>query len=712
MTVNSCTVVTSTSTIAISNKIIIPIHRRRRNYYNNNFLLREMIVLCLLTAQQIHAFYGGVVPSITFVKPQRQHQQKLRKDSYYFWNRPTNFYSNDPSNNKFIITKAKIKTLEDAEDDEEEYYYNAATDDTIINPDDNIVLLDDAVDIADPASSAAANTPSPDDFIFVDEEFERYLFPPEDDDEEERKRVYGTSNIQKVFYNPPTLKEWEDKSTTTTATSPLPTQKKKHEVMDQLILCQQQYNYFLIQFYKILQKYNKLLQVKKYYNGMLAEYHKLSKEFTGLEQNVTTIISQYQSVKIYNTTTANSDGSDVEAKLRFLVETLHKQIQNKIHYIEMPIEEWPTKRPLDGFFDVDAVLFSMKDDEDIRRFDLSKATWIYDDVDFDNNRRLFIFDYQFDLVNLWLASIQLSPDSYAIPTHWIRAISEQNKYANFREEQLLNRGFNWSSIPADEENINNIPKWWLPEEVETANAQELKEYWMLFGGYDTVPQRSREVEMQQQQMDGVVDLDQEELTFEEENILAWQKWMEEVYDEEDDIMLEDEMSEEEAFIDEKKVDPWVRDVAAFEKEFKQESDEFKRAIYNKEEYELWPEEEGDDAFRGHLVLACSPSEEDMELSVKITRRMEQEFGKQVFVETRVYGHAKPDDNVYEIWLESWDIDLLHSKRRATFDREWTGPKVVDDATLNDLVEQVRFLISDDARYSFNFNEFDDLVQAE
>lgn len=701
---------TDDTAVAISQDVTH--HTRRRRYKCNSAcyffqLLLMTIILYFTFTLQIHAF-SGVVPS--FICGAKQ--QRLHKGSYSTLADSSKFYRHNPNNNhNIIVSKAKIKASQDFEEDDNEYYYNTPLDDTSISDSGDFILLDDAVESADPAASTIASAPGPEDFIWVDEALERYIFPSEDDEEEEQSRVYGTSNIKKIYYTPPALKEWEVESAVVGPSR----HKKKHEVMDQLIMYQQHYYHFLTQFSKILQKSKKLLQVIKYYNGLLDEYHKLSKEFVGLEKNITNIMSHYQLVKAYNATTANRDANSLEAKVRFLVEHFHKKVQDAIQYIELPIDQWPSKRPLHGFFDIDAVIFSMEDDEEICRFDLSRASHIYDDADFDANRRLFIFDYQFDLVQLWLASIQLSPDNYAIPTHWIRAISEQNKYAKFREEQLLQRGFNWTSIPKDEDNINNIPKWWLPEEVESANVQELKEYWMLFGGYENVPQRSREAEIRQQQMDGVVDLEQEELNFEEENILAWQKWMEEVYDEEDDTMLEDEMSEEEAFVDEKKVDPWVRDVTAFEKEFKQESEEFKRAIYTKEEYELLSEEpdgEEGSTFRGHLVLACSPSEEDLELSAKITKRMEQEFGKQVFVETRVYGHAKRDDNVYEIWLESWDIDLLHSKRRATFDRDWTGPKIVDDDTLTDLVERIRFLISDDARYSFDFNEFDNLVQSE
>jgi hypothetical protein len=79
------------------------------------------------------------------------------------------------------------------------------------------------------------------------------------------------------------------------------------------------------------------------------------------------------------------------------------------------------------------------------------------------------------------------------------------------------------------------------------------------------------------------------------------------------------------------------------------------------------------------------------------------------VETRVLGHAKKEDNVYEIWLESYDIDLLHSKRQAYINSQlWTGPSEVDDAQLDYLVEKVRDLISDESKYSYRMNDFADV----
>jgi hypothetical protein len=91
----------------------------------------------------------------------------------------------------------------------------------------------------------------------------------------------------------------------------------------------------------------------------------------------------------------------------------------------------------------------------------------------------------------------------------------------------------------------------------------------------------------------------------------------------------------------------------------------------------------------------------LEVAERITERFEQELGKKVFVETRIMNLAREEDNVFEIWLESYEIDLLHSKKRATANAEdWDGPVDCDEAQIEFLVDRVRFLISDEVRYSY------------
>jgi hypothetical protein len=86
--------------------------------------------------------------------------------------------------------------------------------------------------------------------------------------------------------------------------------------------------------------------------------------------------------------------------------------------------------------------------------------------------------------------------------------------------------------------------------------------------------------------------------------------------------------------------------------------------------------------------------------------MKEEFDKQLYVETRVYSHARQEDNLYEIWLESYDIELLHSRRGAFYNaNQWLGPADVDDKQLEHVVDKLKYLIGDDSRYSYRLHEF-------
>lgn len=81
----------------------------------------------------------------------------------------------------------------------------------------------------------------------------------------------------------------------------------------------------------------------------------------------------------------------------------------------------------------------------------------------------------------------------------------------------------------------------------------------------------------------------------------------------------------------------------------------------------------------------------------------------IYVETRVLGHARKEDNVYEIWLESYEIDLLHSKRQAFINSKvWKGPSEVDDEQLDHLVDRVRELVGDESRFSYRMSDFSDV----
>jgi len=127
------------------------------------------------------------------------------------------------------------------------------------------------------------------------------------------------------------------------------------------------------------------------------------------------------------------------------------------------------------------------------------------------------------------------------------------------------------------------------------------------------------------------------------------------------------------------------------------------------QYEVVDDKEFEEEFRGHLIVACTGNDSDLEIAEKITAAMDKAFGKQIYVETRLIAHAREEDNVFEVWIESYEIELLHSKKRATSNAKgWDGPADCNDEQIDRLVDRVRFLISDDARYSYSL-EFDDAV---
>eukprot|EP00978_Attheya_sp_CCMP212_P017019 scaffold45119_cov49-Attheya_sp.AAC.5 len=245
------------------------------------------------------------------------------------------------------------------------------------------------------------------------------------------------------------------------------------------------------------------------------------------------------------------------------------------------------------------------------------------------------------------------------------------------------------------------------EEAKNADEDELERYWKGFG-YDEIPQHSPN---QQSGVIGMDEADEEEIA-----MSAYENWIAEVYNEETEFRFfdNDDFKKHENVFDPtyykfSKPEGYDENVNTlfenWEKTAEEEGyDEETRDMFMKKiEYQSEGNSE-DEEFRGHLVVACTQSEEDLEIAEKITERMEREHGRNVFVETRVYAHARPEDNFFEIWLESYEIDLLHSKRRATYSsQQWDGPAECDDTQINYVAEQVAFLTSEAARYSYRFD---------
>jgi hypothetical protein len=298
--------------------------------------------------------------------------------------------------------------------------------------------------------------------------------------------------------------------------------------------------------------------------------------------------------------------------------------------------------------------------------------------------RWLLYDLDFNVTNLMLASCKHNPEAPLLLNHWMPQLCAYSRYADVREREFQ---FSW-------------------EDCENADMDELNRYFKGLG-YAEIPTFS---EKETNIVNIETEYDQEDIT-----MSAFENWMNEVYSEEgEDLYFDDEDFQPENNVfdfqygmeDTDDLITFKSELEEFENEHRNETKDFRDKYVQKTNYTYIVNEEGQRQFRGHLVIACCGSDQDLELAEKITNRMKADFGEQVYVETRVYAHARQEDNLYEIWMESYDIELLHSRRGAFYNsKQWKGPADVDDKQLDFIVEKVGYMISDEARFSHKLHEF-------
>jgi hypothetical protein len=320
-----------------------------------------------------------------------------------------------------------------------------------------------------------------------------------------------------------------------------------------------------------------------------------------------------------------------------------------------------------------------------------------------NATRWLLYDLDFNVTNLMLAAVKHNAKAPVLLQHWYPQLATYSRYQSARDR---NFDFTW-------------------EDVENADVQELQKYYAGFG-YDEIPKKAPA----ETGLIGFEELDEEEI-----KMAAFENWMTQVYNPEwdrtdfddDDMRDEDNVFSEfydppqhpdlPAFEDSvEDIEGWNEQLDGEESEYKlppesgsgegidAAEEAYRNMMGQKFEYEVVRDPEFQREFRGHLIVACTGSDHDLEVAEKITERFRAEFGKQVYVETRLMALAREEDNVFEVWLESYEIDLLHSKKRATSNtQDWKGPAECDAAQIDYLVDRVRFLISDDARYSYRMD---------
>jgi hypothetical protein len=306
------------------------------------------------------------------------------------------------------------------------------------------------------------------------------------------------------------------------------------------------------------------------------------------------------------------------------------------------------------------------------------------------------YDMGFNVSNLILAAIKHNKDAPVILQHWYPQLMVCERYQHARDR---NFDFTW-------------------EDVDNANITELEEYYLGFG-YEEIPSKAPS----ETGLISLEDADEQEI-----KMAAMEKWMLDVYNSEwdrkdfDDENIKDE---DNVFSENFKMpqhpdlpkwedaqediagwkEEWEPDEEDGEEELDEESIKYRDAMGRTVDFTNAQDDDFQKNFRGHLVVACGPYDEDLEVAERITERMLKEFGNAIYTETKIYKHATPDDNVFEVWLESYEIDLLHSKRRAFMGVDgWEGKGEVDETRMDYLVEQVSHLTSDDARISFRWSE--------
>ncbi|GMH74510.1 hypothetical protein TrRE_jg10164 [Triparma retinervis] len=126
-----------------------------------------------------------------------------------------------------------------------------------------------------------------------------------------------------------------------------------------------------------------------------------------------------------------------------------------------------------------------------------------------------------------------------------------------------------------------------------------------------------------------------------------------------------------------------------------------------EEMDTWDLKEGvfrkEPKERGRLVVVTGPmlendeKEEDQKNLELIQSTILSKFGSVVSVSHRVMG--SDSDNLFEVWLEAYEHELLFSRRSAVYDKDWKGGREVGDEW-EGILDVIEDMVSDDSKLSY------------
>ena len=82
---------------------------------------------------------------------------------------------------------------------------------------------------------------------------------------------------------------------------------------------------------------------------------------------------------------------------------------------------------------------------------------------------------------------------------------------------------------------------------------------------------------------------------------------------------------------------------------------------------------------------------------KIKSDVTSKFGNVVSVDHRIMG--TDSDNLFEVWIEAYEHELLFSRRSAVYDKDWTGGKNVEEEW-EKMIDVIEDMVSDDSKFSY------------
>ncbi|GMH91729.1 hypothetical protein TrVE_jg2850 [Triparma verrucosa] len=101
--------------------------------------------------------------------------------------------------------------------------------------------------------------------------------------------------------------------------------------------------------------------------------------------------------------------------------------------------------------------------------------------------------------------------------------------------------------------------------------------------------------------------------------------------------------------------------------------------------------------KGVLKVVTAGTDADLTSVSKMSTSLSSKFSDSVTLSHQTLG--SPTDNLFEVWLESYEHTLLFSRRSAVYEKEWEGGKEIEEEW-EGILERIEEEISEDKKFSY------------